>query len=345
MTAFAVTLLPFLAGLYALVVALDPYGTRVALGHAPTPIMDLNQRYMYPQLARSGLYDAAIFGTSTIRLLDPNRLDAAFGAHFVNLGINAGTPWEQMQLAELFLRHVPHPKMLILGLDRNWCEPDADAEGKRITFRSFPPWLYDENPFNDYPELLNLKSLEIAARIALDRLGLMPDRIRRDGYEVFTPPENRYDLQRARLHIWSGTPGHVEPVRPPLELTPQQAAALPLPALDWLADFVRQVPSDTRLLFVMPPIHVAGQAAPGSRLAAEDAACKARIAAIGRRHDATIVDFRMASSITTVDSNYWDQLHYRLPIARRIVDDLKRAEATGEDAPDGSYRVVSRTGS
>ena len=72
--------------------------------------MDLNQRFMYPQIVRSGRFDAAVFGTSTVRLLDPQRLGAAFGGRFANLGMNAGTPWEQMQLADLFLRHVPRPR-------------------------------------------------------------------------------------------------------------------------------------------------------------------------------------------------------------------------------------------
>ena len=140
--AFAATLccsaLAVGAVLYGFVLLLDPYGLR-----ATRPIMDLNQRFMYPQIVRSGRFDAALFGTSTVRLLDPDRLNAVLGGRFVNLGLNSGTPWEQMQLADLFLRQVPEPKALVFGLDRNWC--DADADRKRLTFRVFPPWLYDES--------------------------------------------------------------------------------------------------------------------------------------------------------------------------------------------------------
>ena len=53
------------------------------------------------------------------------------------------------------------------------------------------------------PKSSNLTSLEIAGRVALNRLGLMPERIRGDGYEVFVPDEALYDLERARLHIWA----------------------------------------------------------------------------------------------------------------------------------------------
>jgi hypothetical protein len=50
----------------------------------------------------------------------------------------------------------------------------------------------------------------------------------------------------------------------------------------------------------------------------------------------------MASPVTTVDSNYWDALHYRVGIASRIVASLRKARDTWEDAPDGFYRVLNR---
>ena len=161
--------------------------------------MDLNQRFMYPQIARSGRFDAAMFGTSTVRLLDPARARAPSARGFANLGMNAGTPWEQLQLADLFLRRVPQPNALIFGIDATWCEPDAD--GRRLTPRAFPPWLYDDEPLNDYPALVNLTAVEIAGRVALHRLGLMPERIRADGYEIFVPDDALYDLARARTHL------------------------------------------------------------------------------------------------------------------------------------------------
>ena len=112
------------AAIFLFVLAVDPYGLRVGPGRPPAPIMDLNQRFMYPQIVRSGRYDSAVFGTSTVRLLDPQRLDALFGARFANLGLNAGTPWEQIQLARLLLGHVRQPKVLIFGLDLPWCSPE-----------------------------------------------------------------------------------------------------------------------------------------------------------------------------------------------------------------------------
>ena len=338
---FAFSLLAGAAGLamllYAFIVALDPYGVRTGPEVPPSPLMDLNQRFMYPQIVRSGRFDAAIFGTSTVRLLDPRKLGSAFGGTFANLGLNAGTPWEQMQLAELFLRHVPHPRVLIFGLDRTWCEEDADR--KKLTFRTFPPWLYDESRRNDYPELFNLTSLEIAGRLALHRLGLFPERIRADGYEIFVPEDALYDVARARFHLYREGAGPVragEDVR----LGPEELAALRFPALEWLEAFLNRVPASTAITLSTMPIHVASQARPGTREAAVDAACKARVAALGRSRGAAVVDFRFPSAVTTEDSNYWDPLHYRVGIADRIVGALAEASG-GREAPDGFYRLVA----
>jgi len=325
------------AALYGFVVVLDPYGIRAEPGRPPSPIMDLNQRFMYPQIVRSGRFDAAVFGTSTVRLLDPGKLGAAFGARFANLGLNAGTPWEQMQLAALFLRHVPQPAALLFGLDGTWCEEDADR--KTLTFRAFPPWLYDESRLNDYAHLLDLTSLEIAGRLALHRLGLMPERIRGDGYEVFVPDDRLYDLARARSHLYphgppAGSSGDV------VQLMPKERAGLRFPALDWLDGLLERVPRSTPVVLATMPVHMAAQAPPGSRAAAVEDACKARVAGIGRRHAAAVVDFRIPSRVTTEDSNYWDPLHYRIGIADRVVAALVDASA-GRESPDGFYRVLA----
>jgi hypothetical protein len=338
-TSFVLASLAAAAFLYASVYALDPYGTRTAPGRAPAPIMDLNQRFMYPQIARSGRFDAAVFGTSTVRLLDPEFLDRIFGARFANLGLNAGTPWEQMQLAGLFLRAVPQPKALIFGLDSTWCEADADE--KRTTVRTFPPWLYDDDGLNDLPEMFNLTTLEIAGRLILHRLGLMRERIRDDGYERFVPDDALYDLARARTHL---RPQVATPAAP-VALTAEERAALRFPALAWLDESLSRVPKATAVTLTTTPVHVALLAPAGSRAAAIEAECKARIGAIAARHGAAFVDFRFPSAVTREDSNYWDPLHYRVGIAQRMITALAAARVDGRDAPDGFYRVVTPAGS
>jgi hypothetical protein len=328
------------ATLYGFVLAIDPYGTRVRPGRPPGPIMDLNQRFMYPQIVRSGRYDSAVFGTSTVRLLEPKQLSALFEAKFANLGLNAGTPWEQVQLAGFFLRHVREPKVMIFGLDATWCEPDADR--KRVTFRPFPPWLYDENPTNDWPELLNLKSVQIASRVVLNRLGFLPPRIGPDGFERFVPPDHAYDLARARSHIrgeaWAGGAASAEP------LMAGERSALAMPALAWLDDLLARVPRDTDKILLFPPIHAAAQPPIGSRAGAVEAECKARVAQIARAHGASLFDFRFHSAVTAEDSNYWDPLHYRIGIARRVAETLRDAPSGDGEAVHGFYRILARAG-
>ena len=89
------------------------------------------------------------------------------------------------------------------------------------------------------------------------------------------------------------------------------------------------------------PAHVAGQLQPGSKEAAREAECKARMADIATRRGAHLVDFKIASSITREDSHYWDPLHYRLPIAQRIVEGIAKAVATGKDDPGGDWRYLA----
>ncbi|AWN45917.1 hypothetical protein DK419_05940 [Methylobacterium terrae] len=316
-------------GVLAFVAVLDPYGLRAAPGRAPGPIMDLNQRFMYPQVVRGGAYDSAVFGTSTARLLDPQGLDRAFGGHFANLAMNAATPWEQTQLARLFLGREP-ARAVLFGLDAPWCE--VEAETKRLTFRAFPPWLYREPPaWSAVFHQWNQQSAEIAGRALLHRLGRMPARIRGDGYEVFTPPESQYDAVRAAAHIHGDAPAPNE--------GPEGDPATP--ALAWLDDLLGLAPADALKLVAFMPVNVAAQPRPGSAGAAREAVCKARTAEIARRRGAVLVDFRIPSAVTRDDTNYWDALHYRLPVAARIVGALRRAVDERRDASDGFYRVLA----
>lgn len=314
---------------------MDPYGLRAAPGRAPGPLMDSNQRFAYPQIVRSGAYDAAVIGTSTARLLDPAKLDRAFGARFANLAMNAATPFEQTRVARLFLRHAT-PRAVLFALDTTWCEADADT--RRFTFRPFPSWLYDEDAAFAVLRQVDWQSLGTAGGVLLHRLGRAPARIRGDGYAVFTPPESAYDPVRAARHIHGGTVAE-DGAAPQARL---DAVAAPMPALAWLDGLLADLPAETVKLVAFMPVHAVVQGKPGTRQGAREAACKSGVAEIGRRRGATVVDFRLPSPVTTRDSNYWDALHYRLPVAGRIVAALAAARADGADDPAGFYRVLAR---
>ena len=317
---------------------IDPFGVSPIRLPIARPIMDINQRYMYPQIVRSKAHDSVVIGTSTSRLLDPERPQRGLRRTFRQFGDE-----RRHRLGADRARQALPPPTNRRPRPSSWgstrCGASRRANCRRITFRGFPEWMYDENPWNDLPHLFSLQTLEIAGRLLLYQFGLMPERIRRDGYEIFTPPEATYDLARARWHIWRDVPeGRVTPATPPVVLSAEQIATLRFPALAWLDELLARVPSGAFRMLVAMPVHVAAQPRPGSHAAAVIGECMQRISAVARRHGVTYVDFAIPSPVTAEDSNYWDPLHYRLPIARRIIDGMQAAR-DGRNSPDGLYRL------
>ena len=334
-----VTLAGGLALVSGAIFLVDPYDVVPFSPPAARPMMDLNQRWLYPGVARSGRFDSYVIGTSTIRLLDPQRLDRAFGGRFANLAMNSATAWEQDQLARVILRAGGPPRTLVIGIDTVWCARDADTQ--RITFRGFPEWMYDDNRWNDLLHLFNGKTFEIAGRLVGYWLGLREPRYRDDGFEVFVPPEESYDLARARAaHLYPDGKPLPSPVVPPVSLAPAVVESLRFPAHDWVDGLLGETRGRTRVILAAMPVHVAAQPVPGSEAAAIEQVCLDRLAAIARRHGALMVDWRYPSPLTREDSNYWDPLHYRLPVAERLVEDLRQAAAGGV-SPDGTWRVTA----
>ena len=328
------------ASVYMFILLTDPYG----MVHFSLPldrrIVSINQRYMYPQIVRSKKFNSLVVGTSTARLIDPEHLNGPFGVRFANLALNAGRAWEQSRMMELFQREVGAPKVLIVALDFVWCVANADRD--RLV-HGFPEWLYDDNPWNDYLYLLNAGTAEISVRLVGYQFGLYRERMQFDGFEVFTPPESRYDLARAQQDLWEGrTPGTRPPGSEAPALTEGERAGLAFPALAWLEASLARLPASSTPILAFTPVHVSAQPWPGSRDAAVENECKDRIVALARRHGATVIDWRIHSPITREDSNYWDRLHYRLPIAQRFTRELIAAAVEGRESEDGSYVIRVR---
>jgi len=330
----------FVGGIVAaalFILLLDPYDMVPFSLPIERPLVSGSQRFAYPQAMRSKQFDSIIVGSSTARLIDPEQLNGPFGTRFANMAMNASSAWEQWRTFEYFRRKAGAPKVLIIGIDDAWCDPNADRDRIR---HGFPEWMYDDDKWNDYANLFNSGTLEIAARLVGYHLGLYRARSRYDGFEVFTPPESDYVLERARAGIWIGQAPRPLPNVPPPPLPDEEKRRLKFPALAWMDAMLGEVPATTTKVLAFMPVHVAAQAWPGTRDAAVEAECKARIAAIGRAHGAKVIDWRIASPITTNDTNYWDGLHYRLPIAQQIGRELIEATLNGTEPADGSYRIV-----
>jgi hypothetical protein len=332
----------FVGGIVAaalFILLLDPYDMVPFSLPIERPLVSGSQRYAYPQAMRSGRFDAIIVGSSTARLIDPEQLNGPLGLRIANMAMNASTAWEEWRTFEYFRRQVGGPKGLIVGVDDAWCDPNADRNRSRY---GFPEWMYDDDRWNDFANLFNSGTLELAGRLIGYHIGLYRARSRYDGFEVFTPPESDYDLAHAKSGIWAGQVERPLPNLPPPALPDVDRRALKFPALEWLEMMLRELPASSRKVLAFMPVHIAVQAWPGTPHAAVESECKARIAAIGRTHGATVIDWRIASPITTNDSNYWDGLHYRLPIAQRIARELIDAVLRGTPSAEGDYRIVVR---
>ena len=325
-----------MAGLYLFVFAMNPYGNMPVSVLGLHVIMDDNQRFQYPAIIRSGRYDSIVIGTSTARLLEPVGLEQIFGGRFANLALNAGTAWEQYRIADLFLKEGPAPRTLVVGLDHVWCRADADTN--RITVRGFPEWMFDADPWNDLLYLLNARTVEIAGRRLGYALGLAHARWPGNGYEVFTPPESMYDLAKAQAKIYGNGPRRIPPRQDPAYVAAaSERGAWTFPALAWLEEIIAKGRWQ-RVLLVFMPVHQAAQPRAGSAAAAREAECKWRIALLAAQAGWPALDFRIASGITAVDSNYWDALHYRLDIAERVARGIERGITSTGDDPNGDWR-------
>lgn len=344
-TPFARTLLLTILGLAAAILVfatvLNPYGNLPVKVFGQHVIMDINQRFQYPAVIRSQLFDSAVIGTSTSRLLEPAHLNKTFGGNFANLAMNSATAWEQYELTKLLLRHWRKPKTILFGIDTVWCETNADK--RRITKRGFPEWMYDANPWNDWLYIFNGKAIEIAGRQIAYRLGFEKPRIPFDGFEIFVPPDTEYDIEKARQHIWRGPPRDIAPKVPAVEVSTNERASWEFPAIAWFDELMLSIPEGTNVIVAYMPVHAAAIPKPGTMSAAKENECKSRILTSANGRAAHVVDFRLQSDITTNDTNYWDNLHFRLPIGAVIINGISEAIRTRQADLNGRWTYNGRT--
>ena len=317
---FVAVLLGALGLLCAFVIIVDPYDTlpfSPALEREP---VSTNQRFSFPALATSPRFDSVIFGTSTTRLLRPEKFNSLFAARFANLSMNSATTHEQQRLYNLFVDHHRAPRMVIFGLDGEWCSTAPTLED--FTFRPFPPWLYDANPWNDVLYLFNFSALEQAGRQVGFLTGLRTPKYGRDGYTNFLPPEDQYDLEKARSHIYGPSgPTPTSVITAPQQNFSEQRKGWNYPAHSRMRDMLARLPGETVKVLMFVPYH-------NVRLPNEETLewarwdeCKHRLAALtADMPNAHTIDFMFPSEITTRDENYWDALHYSGGVAEQLAE-------------------------
>lgn len=321
------------------VYVVNPYGDIPFAPPFENAVMASNQRFSYPSVARDPRFDSAVFGTSTSRLLQPEKLNAAFGGTFANLAMNSATAYEQYRISQVFLRNHPQPKTIIVGIDNVWCH--VTEKLVKYTFRPFPEWMYDDNAWNDIPELLSFKTLEITGRKIGYLLGMRDSKYDITGYRDFLPPASEYDLDRARQHIYgSVTPKSHDVSRNSVQISNQVREDWNYPSHALLNDFLSALPAETRKVLFFVPYHNYQQAVEGTHAWYQQQECKSRVAEmVTAVPNATLADFMISSPLTTVDQNYWDPLHYSAEMSVKVVSDLKQAsEHVGSQ--DGDYVLL-----
>ncbi len=113
------------------------------------------ERFLAPGIAANFDYDCPILGTSLIENFIPSYLDKKMAVNSIRLCLQAGTAYELGKLLDIVIR-AGQAKKIIYALDLYYFRGAVDRTHPQ---RDFPLYLYDENPFNDLPYLLNISNI------------------------------------------------------------------------------------------------------------------------------------------------------------------------------------------
>lgn len=299
----------FAGALYLFILLVDPYDNVPFSPPLKREPISTNQRFSYPSLARNPSFDSAIIGTSTLRLLNPQRLNALTSNSWVNLAMNSATAYEQMEMLNLFLKNHPTAKYVVLGIDDAWCRPGTEIQ--EFTFRPFPPWMYDGYRWNDLLYLFNDKALENSVRMIEYWVGKREAKYDAAGFTDFTKDFGEYNLEKTKALLYPNGVSEDLPIEPRLARKKQQEfASHRLLVEGW--------PKGTtaRLILVQVPLHADYQRRSRDIISG----CKQSIATgIQRGLAMQVIDMMQINSMTVDDSNYWDSLHYRRNVAENIM--------------------------
>ncbi|MGH6802246.1 MAG: hypothetical protein ACREC3_02625 [Methyloceanibacter sp.] len=172
--------------------------------------------------------------------------------------------------------------------------------------------------------------LEVALRQLAVDLKLRSAPVPADGY--------RNELDEAKWRPFKPGPGTAVISAEDTESTngPERS----FPALLLLEQALRSLPEDAEIIAVLMPSHVSKMPS-DEEDRAELKLCKQRIAALAGNEHGDAVDFDIPSSWTTNAQNYWDRSHFRMVIARALMQRLKEAVERRRDAADGVYRFLA----
>jgi hypothetical protein len=313
-----------LAGTYAFIVVLDPFDVLPLSPSLDRKPVSSRPRYIYPGIARKARYDGCVVGASDVRLLRPSELNSYLGGAFASLAMNAATRYEQRAILDVFLRHHPRPKTIVVGLNGMWLDTPYTAQ--RHIYPWFPEWMYDANRWNDYLHHWNIYSLQNAWRQLFQLLGRREPRFEEDGYESYLTDNSAFDPDAVRARMAEADYAEV------FEIPDGELGSCP-PAVQDVVAMLRAIPVSTEKIVVLPPFFDAGR-------------CDLRafkrglVEAAGPFENLRILDFAIESPITTTFGNWYDRAHYSREVASEICRHL--AASRDPEFRSDAFRVLLR---
>lgn len=298
----------------AVMLAVDPYDSGRFGWFGITGVNDRNATTANVSRARDPQFNAAIFGNSTGQLLAPVELSRATGLRFVQLVAPGVDPRGQLAILDFFVRHHPRIGALVFVLDDPWCNVALPP----LPRMAFPFWLYGESALDYAGHLFTKRALDRVfqrADIGLGRRAPMnPDGFW--SYEEVWPADKRpEDGPKRPSPPSSGPVGH------------------DFPFAGLLRAAISKLPGDVPVVLMSPPTFHRLVPEPGTRDAANLAACYAAYRSIvaGRPHS-NFIDYRVDNVLTRDPSNFVDMIHYRAGVARRLEQGIAASIRSGEGA-------------
>ncbi|CAI3938227.1 unnamed protein product [Commensalibacter communis] len=315
--------------IWLFIVVVDPWGMLPLSPPFHRIPISTNARYSFPALAVNKEFDSAIFGTSTSRPLQPQILNPPFDAHFVNLSMNASTPWEQEKIFNLFLKHHPNPKVIIFNTDNIWCFEDPHHSARPI-----PLWMYEGSPWVGYFKMANQYALQEAANQFAWLIGFKKQRYGSDGYTPLLPASFVYDPNKVNKTFteWAQEDNSAPNGRIPIQ-----------PALPRLQRMINKLPKETVKVIIIPPFSAEFYGKAGGWTDTSWKSCKANIASVIQTAPNSIaVDFAIPNHFTQRRTSFWDPIHYRPFTAKMVMDGIIKAVLDHQELPNNESKILEQ---
>ena len=146
-------LIIFISGI---VIIVDPFF------HYHKPLSFINyfmtsnqQRYMNNGIVKNFNYDAVITGTSMTENFKSSQFNKLFNVNSIKIPFSGGSYKEINDNVEVALKNNENIKYILRGLDYGKINEDFE----KMSYDTYPTYLYDNNLFNDYKYILNRESL------------------------------------------------------------------------------------------------------------------------------------------------------------------------------------------